>query len=70
MRAAGGRWRSPSSRSGTALAGDKLATPIIDRIVHHERLVEFTGTSRRTDAALMLAGARKAVWVEQIIDVG
>lgn len=34
---------------------------MIDRIVHHGRLVEFTGTSRRMDAALMLAGAREAV---------
>lgn len=55
---------------GTALADDELATSIIDGIVHHERLAEFTGTSQRTDASLMLAGARRAVWVEQIIDVG
>ena len=49
------------SKWGTVLADDKLAAAMIDRIVHHGRLVEFTGTSRRMDAALMLAGAREAV---------
>lgn len=39
---------------GTAFADDKLASATIDRIVHHGRLVEFNGTSKRMDAALML----------------
>ena len=49
------------SKWGTVLADDKLASAMIDRIVHHGRLIEFTGPSRRMDAALMLAGAREAV---------
>ena len=39
---------------GTILGDDKLAAAMIDRIVHHGRLVEFGGTSHRMDAALML----------------
>ena len=31
---------------------------MIDRIVHHGRLVEFNGVSRRMDAVLMLGRAR------------
>ncbi|MBL3900143.1 ATP-binding protein, partial [Bifidobacterium longum subsp. longum] len=31
----------------------KLAAAIIDRIVHHGRLLEFTGQSRRVSEALM-----------------
>jgi DNA replication protein DnaC len=42
------------SRWGTVFGDDKLAAALIDRIVHHGRLVEFNGTSRRMDAALML----------------
>jgi len=42
------------SRWGTVLGDDKLAAALIDRIVHHGRLVEFNGTSHRMDTALML----------------
>lgn len=42
------------SRWGTVFGDDKLASAVIDRIVHHGRLVEFNGTSHRMDAALML----------------
>ncbi|THG25713.1 transposase [Bifidobacterium pseudolongum] len=38
---------------GTIFAGDKLAAAIVDRIVHHGRLVEFHGPSRRVSQALM-----------------
>ncbi len=44
-----GRW-------GTVLGDDKLAAAMIDRVVHHSRLVEFNGTSHRMDQALMLSG--------------
>ena len=46
------------SKWGTVLGDDKLASAMIDRIVHHGRLVEFNGASRRMDAALMLGRAR------------
>jgi DNA replication protein DnaC len=36
------------------LGDDKLASAAIDRLVHHGRLVEFGGTSRRMEEALML----------------
>lgn len=42
------------SKWGTVFGDDKMASAIIDRIVHHGRLVEFNGASRRMDAALML----------------
>lgn len=42
------------SKWGTVLDDDKLASAMIDRVVHHGRLVEFGGPSRRMDAALML----------------
>ena len=38
---------------GHGLRGRKLAAAIIDRIVHHGRLLEFTGQSRRVSEALM-----------------
>ena len=41
------------SKWGTVLADDKLAAVIIDRIVHHGRLLEFTGQSHRVSEALM-----------------
>ena len=41
------------SKWGTIFADDKLAAAIIDRIVHHGRLIEFTGPSRRVSQALM-----------------
>lgn len=46
------------SKWGTVLGDDKLASAMIDRIIHHGRLVEFNGASRRMDAALMLGRAR------------
>lgn len=41
------------SEWGTIFADDKLAASIIDRIVHHGRLIEFTGQSHRISQALM-----------------
>ena len=38
---------------GTIFADDKLAAAIIDRIVHHGRLIEFIGQSHRISQALM-----------------
>lgn len=46
------------SKWGTVLGDDKLASAMIDRIVHHGRLVEFSGASHRMDAALMLGRAK------------
>mgnify|MGYP000456002705 CR=1 FL=1 len=43
------------SKWGTIFADDKLAAAIIDRIVHHGRLIEFTGPSRRVSQALCSA---------------
>ncbi len=37
--------------------GDKLESALIDRIMHHGRLVEFNGTSKRMERALMLGKA-------------
>lgn len=45
------------SKWGTVLGDDKLASAIIDRLVHHGRLVEFNGPSHRMDAALMLGNS-------------
>ena len=42
------------SKWGVVLGDDKLASALIDRIVHHGRLVEFGGASRRMEDALML----------------
>lgn len=42
-----GRW-------GAVLGDDKMAAAIIDRLVHHGRLLEFTGASHRMENALML----------------
>lgn len=42
-----GRW-------GGVLGDDKMAAAIIDRLVHHGRLLEFTGASHRMENALML----------------
>ena len=40
-----------------APALDKLAAAMIDRVVHHGRLIEFGGSSHRMDAASMLGKA-------------
>lgn len=42
------------SKWGIAPGDDKLASALIDRLVHHGRLVEFGGASRRMERALML----------------
>lgn len=42
------------SRWTTIFADEKLAAAAVDRIVHHGRLIEFNGSSRRMDASLML----------------
>lgn len=39
---------------GTVFADDKLAAAIVDRVVHHGRLVEFGGPSHRLEESLML----------------
>lgn len=44
---------------GTVFGDDKLAAATIDRIVHHGRLVEFNGPSKRMDEALMLGKTKK-----------
>lgn len=54
------------SKWGTVFADDKLAAAIIDRIVHHGRLLEFTGQSRRVSEALMFGrntSAQPEKWV-------
>lgn len=43
---------------GTVLADEKLASAVVDRIIHHGRLIEFGGKSRRVTDSLML-GNRK-----------
>lgn len=45
------------SKWGTILGDDKLASAAIDRIVHHGRLVEFGGESKRLESSLMLGRA-------------
>ena len=47
------------SRWGTVMADEKLAAATVDRVVHHGRLVEFGGTSRRIDASLMLGRSQE-----------
>lgn len=42
------------SKWGTVLGDEKLAAATIDRIVHHGRLVEFGGESKRMGDSLML----------------
>lgn len=44
---------------GTILGDDKLALAAIDRVVHHGRLVEFGGESKRIESSLMLEKAAK-----------
>ena len=44
---------------GTVFADDKLAAAAIDRVVHHGRLVEFNGPSRRMDESLMLGKGKE-----------
>lgn len=49
------------SKWGTVFGDEKMASAIIDRVIHHGRLVEFGGPSRRMDEALMLSGAKEMV---------
>ena len=42
------------SKWGVAFGGGKLASAIIGRVMHHGRLIELNGTSKRMDRALML----------------
>lgn len=42
------------SKWGVVFGDDKLASAIIDRVMHHGRLVEFNGASKRMENALML----------------
>lgn len=46
------------SKWGTVLGDDKMAGALIDRIVHHGRLIEFAGASRRMETSLMLGKAK------------
>lgn len=43
-----------SSGWGTVFADDRLAAAIVDRVVHHGRLVEFGGPGHRLEESLML----------------
>ena len=47
------------SRWGAVLADEKLAAAAVDRIVHHGRLVEFGGKSRRVEESLMLGNVKE-----------
>ena len=47
------------SHWGTILADDKLAAAMIDRIVHHGRLLIFKGANRRMENALMMGKGDK-----------
>lgn len=47
------------SKWGAVLADEKLAAAAVDRIVHHGRLVEFGGKSRRVEESLMLGNMKE-----------
>lgn len=47
------------SKWGVVFGDDKLASAIIDRIMHHGRLVEFGGASKRMENALMLGKSQE-----------
>ena len=47
------------SKWGAVLADEKLAAAAVDRIVHHGRLVEFGGRSRRVEESLMLGNVKE-----------
>lgn len=42
-----------SGRRGSVLGGDQMAAAVIDRVVHHGRLIRFRGESYRVRSALM-----------------
>ena len=45
------------SKWGVVFGDDKLASAVIDRVMHHGRLDEFNGASKRMEHALMLGKA-------------
>lgn len=45
------------SKWGVVFGDDKMAQALIDRVMHHGRLVEFNGGSKRMEHALMLGRA-------------
>lgn len=47
------------SRWGYVFGDEKLAAAAIDRIIHHNRLVEFKGESHRVTSSLMLEGRQQ-----------
>lgn len=47
------------SKWGVVFGDDKLASAIIDRIMHHGRLIEFGGASKRMEHALMLGKSKE-----------
>lgn len=47
------------SRWGSVFGDDQMAAAIIDRVVHHGRLLRFRGESYRVRHALMQGGAQK-----------
>lgn len=47
------------SKWGVVFGDDKLASALIDRIMHHGRLVEFGGGSKRMENALMLGKSKR-----------
>lgn len=47
------------SRWSTVFGDEKLAAAAVDRIVHHGRLIEFNGPSRRMNESLMLGKGDK-----------
>ena len=49
----GGCWKVRKNLDGT-LADDNIAAAIVDRVVHHGRLVELSGPSHRPEEPLML----------------
>ena len=42
-----------SGRRGSVLGDDQMAAAVIDRVVHHGRLIRFRGESYRVRNALM-----------------
>jgi hypothetical protein len=52
-----------SGRWDTVFADDRLAAAIVDRVVHHGRLVESGGPSHRLEESPVLGkGARERPW--------
>ena len=47
------------SRWGSVFGDDQMAAAVIDRVVHHGRLLQFRGESYRVRHALMQGGAQR-----------